>query len=97
MIVHASSIDKNIPYFKIVTKFVDEMDKERKKYAADISQADKQIDFLRKSLKKLEIKANEDLDQALSVYKLKLKYLTQTIEELEDQVKILKYRDHYYR
>ena len=62
------------------------MDKERREYANDIFQADQQINFLRKSLTEMEIKANEDLDQALKLYKEKLNFLSDITEELRNTV-----------
>ena len=62
------------------------MDKERREYAKDIFQADQQIIFLRKSLIEMETKANEDLDQALKIYKEKLNFLSDITEELRDTV-----------
>ena len=90
-IVKASSVDCDIPYYKIIEKFIEVMDKERKKYSIESSQLDKQLDFVRKSLRNLETKSLDDYNDLILKYEERIIYYMNNLEEVSSEVYFLKY------
>ena len=86
IIVVASSVDCNIPYYKIVKRFIEAMDKERKEYFTNTSQLDKQLDFVRKALNNLETKSADDYKALVLRYEEKLAHNRTKIEEISTDV-----------
>ena len=62
------------------------MDKERKKYSTESSQLDKQLDFVRKSLRNLETKSVDDCNVLIHKYEERLIYYMNNLEEVSSEV-----------